>query len=136
MTRGRIQVGGRWVFDGGYADAIPLNRSLEDGNKRIVVVRTRPAGLHVEQGTLDWLASYWFRDNEAMAKLFESSHEHYNSVVGHLRDEGNGTAAWSEIAPYSPLRSDGYSMSASDVRADYRHGMEAGLDWFAANPTD
>ena len=94
VTRGRIQVGGRWVFDGGYADAIPLNRSLEDGNKRIVVVRTRPSGLHVEQGTLDWLASYWFRDNEAMAKLFESSHDHYNSVVDQLRDEGNGTLAW------------------------------------------
>ena len=136
VTRGRIQVGGRWVFDGGYADAIPLNRSLEDGNKRIVVVRTRPSGLHVEQGTLDWLASYWFRDNEAMAKLFESSHDHYNSVVDQLRDEGNGTAAWSEIAPYSPLQSDGYSVSAFDVRADYRHGMEAGLDWLAATSID
>lgn len=129
LTRGRIQVGGRWVFDGGYADAIPLNRALEDGHQRIVVVRTRPSGLKIEQGTLDWLASYWFRENEAIAKLFESSHEQYNRVVDQLRTGGNGTASWSEIAPYAPLQSDGYSISASDLRADYRHGMEAALDW-------
>ena len=134
VTRGRIQVGGRWVFDGGYADAIPLNRAVEDGHQRIVVVRTRPSGTKIEQGTLDWLASYWFRNNEAIAKLFESSHEQYNSVVDQLRAEGNGTATWSEIAPYTPLLSDGYSVTASDVRADYRHGMEAGLDWLARNP--
>lgn len=136
VTRGRIQVGGRWVFDGGYVDAIPLSRAVEDGHQRIVVVRTRPSGTKIEQGTLDWLASYWFRNNEAIAKLFESSHEQYNSVVDQLRAEGNGTATWSEIAPYTPLLSDGYSATASDVRADYRHGMEAGLDWLARNPID
>ena len=131
LTRGRIQVGGRWVFDGGYADAIPLNRAVEDGHRRIVVVRTRPSGFQIERATLDWLASYWFRDNEAIAKLFESSHEQYNRVVDQLRTGGNGTATWAEIAPFEPLQSDGYSVSASDLRADYRHGMEAGLDWLS-----
>ena len=131
LTRGRIQVCGRWVFDGGYADAIPLNRAVADGNQRIVVVRTRPSGLQIEQGTLDWLASYWFRDNEAIAKLFESSHEQYNRVLDQLRTGGNGTATWAEIAPYAPLQSDGYSVSVGDLRADYRHGMEAGLDWLS-----
>ena len=131
VTRGRIQLGGRWVFDGGYADAIPLNRAVEDGRQRIVVVRTRPSGLKIEQGTLDWLASYWFRDNEAIAKLFESSHEQYNRVVDQLRAGGNGTVTWVEIAPYAPLQSDGYSVSANDLRSDYRHGMEVGLDWIA-----
>ena len=131
LTRGRIQVCGRWVFDGGYADAIPLNRAVADGNQRIVVVRTRPSGFQIEQGTLDWLASYWFRDNEAIAKLFESSHEQYNRVLDQLRTGGNGTATWAEIAPYAPLQSDGYSVSAGDLRADYRHGMEAGLDWLS-----
>jgi len=131
VTRGRIQVGSRWVFDGGYADAIPLNRAVEDGHKRIVVVRTRPSGFQIERATLDWLASYWFRDNEAIAKLFESSHEQYNCVVDQLRTGGNGTATWAEIAPFEPLQSDGYSVSASDLRADYRHGMEAALDWLS-----
>ena len=129
VTRGRIQVGGRWVFDGGYADAIPLNRAVEDGHQRILVVRTRPSGFYIERATLDWLASYWFRENEAIAKLFEFSHDKYNHVVDQLRTGGNGTAVWAEIAPYAPLQSDGYRVSASDLRGDYRHGIEAALDW-------
>ena len=132
LTRGRIKlVGGRWVFDGGYADAIPLNRAVEDGYKRIVVVRTRPSGFQIERATLDWLASYWFQDNEAIAKLFELSHEQYNRLVDQLRTGGNGTATWAEIAPYAPLQSDGYRVSASDLRADYRHGLEVALDWLS-----
>ena len=53
LTRGRIQVGGRWVFDGGYK-AIPLNRAVEDGHRRIVVERTRPSGFQIERATLEF----------------------------------------------------------------------------------
>ena len=129
MTRGRIQVDDRWVFDGGYADSIPLEKALTDGNKRLVVVRTRPSGQKVEQDTLDWFASYWFRDNPAMARLFEVGHERYNAVVDRLLTGGGDGATWSEIAPLAALESGGYTVNADDLRADYRHGLEVGLDW-------
>jgi len=132
VTRGRIQVGDRWVFDGGYADSIPLEKALSEGNKRLVVVRTRPSGQKVEQDTLDWIASYWFRDNPAMARLFEVGHERYNAVVDRLLTGGSDGATWSEIAPLAPLKSAGYSVNADDLRADYRHGLEVGLDWLVA----
>lgn len=133
VTRGRVKVGNRWVFDGGYADSIPLEKALSDGNERIVVVRTRPSGVQVEQDTLDWLASYWFRENQGMARLFEVGHERYNTVVDRLLEEGDGAATWSEIAPLTPLESDGYRVSAENLRADYRHGLEVALDWLVAH---
>ena len=74
-------------------------RPLVSSESAGVVVRTRPSGFQIERATFDWLASYWFRDNEAIAKLFESSHEQYNRVVDQLRTGGNGTATWAEIAP-------------------------------------
>jgi predicted patatin/cPLA2 family phospholipase len=132
LTRGRIQVADRWVFDGGYADSIPLERALDEGNKQIVVVRTRPSGQKVEQDTLDWLASYWYRDNEALARLFEVGHERYNAVVDRLLTGGDGEAAWCEIAPLAPLESTGYRVTADNLRADYRHGLEVALDWLVA----
>ena len=73
VTRGRIQVGGRWVFDGGYADAIPLNRiprrrqQTHRRGENTSINASMSSKIH-----FDWLASYWFRDNEAMAKFFES----------------------------------------------------------------
>ena len=133
VTRGRIQVAGRWVFDGGYADAIPMEKALTDGNRQLVVVRTRPRGQHIEQATLDWLASYWFRDNPAVARLFESGHHRYNAVVDRLLTGGQQGATWSEIAPLHPLESDGYSVTAENLRADYRHGLEVALDWLVAH---
>lgn len=132
VTRGRIQVGDRWVFDGGYADSIPLEKALSDGNKRIVVVRTRPSGQKVEQDTLDWIASYWFRDSPAMARLFEVGHERYNGVVDRLLTGKSDHAMWDEIAPLAPLESNGYRVNADNLRADYRHGLEVALDWLVA----
>ncbi len=132
VTRGRIQVGDRWVFDGGYADSIPLEKALSDGNKRIVVVRTRPSGQKVEQDTLDWIASYWFRDSPEMARLFEVGHERYNDVVERLLTGKSDDAMWDEIAPLAPLESSGYRVNADNLRADYRHGLEVALDWLVA----
>ena len=132
VTRGRIQVANRWVFDGGYADSIPLEKAISDGNKRLVVVRTRPSGQQVEQDTLDWLASYWFHDNQAISRLFEVGHKRYNAVVNRLLTGKSGDATWCEIAPLAPLESNGYRVSANNLRSDYRHGLDVALDWLVA----
>ena len=105
---------------------------MQEGNKQIVVVRTRPSGQKAEQDALDWLASYWYRNNEALARLFEVGHERYNAVVDRLLTGGDGEASWCEIAPVAPLESTGYSVTADNLRADYRHGLEVALDWLVA----
>ena len=88
---------GEWVFDGGYADPIPLNMALELGGNDILVIRTRPTGDHVSQSYLDSFASYWYRHNTDVAKLFETWHDRYNDVVDQLRVGGDGTGrTWEE----------------------------------------
>jgi len=132
VTRGKVKVRDRWMFDGGYADPIPLDRALEEGCTRILVVRTRPSGLKVERDTLDFIASYLHRDNEELAELFETWHIRYNQIVDKLRSKDQDLHHWEEIAPLHELRSDGYRITALDLRADYRHGLEVALDWFAS----
>ncbi|MBR5421053.1 MAG: patatin family protein [Lachnospiraceae bacterium] len=39
-----VEYEGKYYLDGGVADSIPLRRSLKDGNKKNIVVLTRPAG--------------------------------------------------------------------------------------------
>jgi predicted patatin/cPLA2 family phospholipase len=58
VTRGRIKVNGQWMFDGGYSDGIPFMKAVELGCKKILVIRTRPSGVHVPQGYLDYIASW------------------------------------------------------------------------------
>jgi predicted patatin/cPLA2 family phospholipase len=129
VTRGRIKVNGQWMFDGGYSDGIPFMKAVELGCKNILVVRTRPSGEKIVQGTLDYLASWVYSGNAPVTKLFESGFEGYNAQVTALLTGGNGSATWEELAPKTPLRSDGYYVTRVDLLADYHQGLEVGLDW-------
>ena len=132
ITRGKVKLDGRWMFDGGYADPIPLRAALRDGCSNTLVIRTRPIEDRVEWDTLDWLASYLYRDNPAVSRLFENWHVRYNDLADRLSNhDGVGDQSWSQIAPAHPLRSDGYRITALDLRADYRHGMEQCFNWIS-----
>lgn len=135
ITRGKVKLDGRWMFDGGYADPIPLRAALRDGCSNTLVIRTRPIEDRVEWDTLDWLASYLYRDNPAVSRLFENWHVRYNDLADRLSNhDGVGDQSWSQIAPAHPLRSDGYRITALDLRADYRHGMEQCFNWISKQP--
>ena len=133
VTRGKIKVDGRWMFDGGISDAIPLQAAIDGGGRRILVIRTRPSGAHIEKGWLDTMASYWHRDNPALVRHYEHGHEVYNATVDQLLTTGEGRVSWSELAPLEPLRSDGYRINAAQLIQDYHHGMGCALDWLEAH---
>ena len=135
VTRGKVMVRNRWMFDGGYADAIPLDEAIARGCQNILVIRTRPAGVKVEQDTLDFIASYLHRDNRAIAQLFDTWHIRYNQVAEKLTSRGKGAQKWEQLAPKHELRSDGYRITKMDLRSDYRHGLEVALDWMATQST-
>ncbi|MGY8942118.1 MAG: patatin-like phospholipase family protein [Flavobacteriales bacterium] len=133
ITRGKVKLNDRWFFDGGYSDPLPLQHALDGGSKNILVIRTRPSGIHIEQGTLEYVASYAFWGNQALTDLFEHGHHGYNKTVDRLRSGGDGEAVWCELAPLTPLRSEGYLVTSLDLKSDYRHGLEVAMDWLASS---
>lgn len=133
VTRGRLKLRNRWMFDGGYSDPIPLKKAIEDGCSNILVIRTRPRSVRVEQDTLDLIVSYIYRDNQALARLFQTWHTRYNQVVDLLEKEKELNQSWNEIAPLHELKSDGYRISKEDVLDDYHHGLERALEWIDQN---
>ena len=132
VTRGRIRVDGRWMFDGGISDALPLQATLDAGAQKIIVVRTRPSGQHVQQSWMDFFATYWHRENPAIAALYESGHHTYNDAVDRIASGGEDGLDILEIAPDDPLKSDGYRVHGESLWADYHHGLAKGLDVVAA----
>jgi predicted patatin/cPLA2 family phospholipase len=129
VTRGRIRVNHQWMFDGGYSDGIPFMKAVELGCKKILVIRTRPSGQHVEQGYLDYIASWMYWWTPKLLRLFEFGFKDYNAQVDSLLTGGNGDSEWEELAPKLPLRSDGYYVTSVDLLSDYHQGLEVGLDW-------
>lgn len=131
-TRGQVKWGKDWVFDGGYSDPLPLNKALDLGGQRILVVRTRPSGDHITQSTTDYLASWWFQDRPGVNKLFEEGHVAYNDTVDRLFVGGDGQGrSWEEIAPPVPLSSDSMRVGPTEVMSDYRLGLDSALTWWS-----
>ena len=131
-TRGQVKWGEDWVFDGGYSDPLPLDKALDLGGQRILVVRTRPSGDHITQSTTDYLASWWFQGRPGVNKLFEEGHLAYNDTVDRLFAGGDGQGrSWEEIAPPVPLNSDSMRVGPTEVMSDYRLGLDAALTWWS-----
>ena len=132
VTRGKVQFHGEWMFDGGYSDPLPLDKALEMGGRRMLVVRTRPMGDHASQSYVDSFGMYWHRHNKVLAPLFLEGYERYNDTVDRLlRGGDNHGRTWEEIAPPYPLQTDAWTVGAKEVAQDYRLGVDTAMNWWA-----
>lgn len=129
ITKGESVVDEVKLFDGGYSDPIPIKEAIKNGSKKILVIRTRPSDVRLEQGYVSWFAEYWNYDNEAISDLFHNSYKIYNDRVDFLNGEKPEGVDWHVIAPPTSLRSDGYYLYKEDVDSDYRLGLEMGMDF-------
>ena len=132
VTRGKVKFRGEWMFDGGYSDPLPLDKALDMGGRRILVVRTRPRGDHASQSYIDSFGMYWHRHNKVLAPLFLEGYERYNDTVDRLlRGGDNHGRTWEEIAPPYPLQTDAWTVGAKEVAQDYRLGVDTAMNWWA-----
>ena len=128
VTRGKVQVEGTWMFDGGYADPVPVREAVKRGSQRPLIIRTRPSSVRVDWSYLDWFGAHWHRDQPELSALFAQWHEAYNQLADEI-DSHCADGRWMQLAPEKVLASDGFSVTREDVDADYRLGLETGLDY-------
>jgi predicted patatin/cPLA2 family phospholipase len=131
ITKGRTKVDGKWMFDGGYSDAIPVQKAIQDGAKNILLIRTRPSGEKIDKSYVSLMAEYWNYDNDNISDLFSRGHRVYNDCVDFLNGPKPKGIDWTQIAPPNALRSDGYYLHVQDIDADYRLGLEMGLNFLS-----
>jgi predicted patatin/cPLA2 family phospholipase len=131
ITKGKTNVDGTWMFDGGYSDGIPLKKAIADGAKNILVIRTRPAKMKIDKSYVSLMAEYWNYDNDNISDLFSQGYKRYNKCVDFLNGPKPEGINWHQIAPPTELRSDGFYLHVQDVDADYRLGLEMGLNFLS-----
>lgn len=129
ITQGRVEIDGHWMFDGGYADPVPVERALACGSQDILVIRTRPVDERVDRSYIDWFGTWWYKDNPALRRLFSDWHTNYNRVADMLVAPAPNGLHWTQLAPPNALKSDGYSPKHADIDADYRLGLEVGMEY-------
>jgi predicted patatin/cPLA2 family phospholipase len=129
ITKGETIVEGVKLFDGGYSDPIPVREAIKNGAKKMLIIRTRPSEERLDQSYVSWFAGYWNYDNDSISELFQNSYKTYNDRAEFLSGQKPEGIDWHMIAPPHPLKSDGYYLYKEDIDADYRLGLEYGLDF-------
>ncbi|MCA1023466.1 patatin family protein [Halobacillus litoralis] len=102
MIAPSIEFKGFQLMDGGIADPIPLQRSIDDGNQKHVIVLTRNDGYIKGRSKAGWYLNRRYKKFPNFAKTMADRHIHYNAQLEHVRkmeEEGRAFV----IRPRQPL---------------------------------
>lgn len=81
-----VRINGKLYFDGGITDSIPLEKSIEDGNKYNVVVLTRNEGYRKEPQTLGLYSRHYLKQYPKILHAIEARHIKYNITLEKVKD--------------------------------------------------
>ncbi|MDD7402677.1 MAG: patatin family protein [Butyribacter sp.] len=117
-----ITVNGREYYDGGLSNPIPIDKVMEDGNEKALIVLTRPEGFRKECGRSDRMAARAVqRKYPVIAHQLRTRYEKYNQSVAECeRLEKEGKAVI--LRPETEL--DSYEKDVKTLRHTYETGYE------------
>lgn len=72
---------GRVLMDGGIADAVPIQKSISDGNKRHVLVLTQPKGYRKKPSKIAWLMRRHYSHYKGLIRGMAERHIRYNKTM-------------------------------------------------------
>ena len=132
VTKGKHLLNGKEYMDGGWSDALPIQKAVESGSTDVVIIRTSPKDLKVSQSWPDYFGAYAYRSNSNLQTCFENNHKRYNDSIDYINTLDSKIKI-EQIAPEVPLLTGTYSNSIEVLTKDYRHGVQLGLDFMYKN---
>lgn len=112
------------MLDGGICDSIPVERSMQQGYKRNVVVLTRNRGYRKESKDIK-VPSFVYRKYPAMRQALSNRNSLYNAqldLVDRLEEEGKIFV----IRPLNPITVDRIEKDVDKLTALYEEGYDCG----------
>lgn len=77
---------GKLYLDGGISDAIPLRKSVEDGNNKHVVVMTKEVGYRRKPSSMTSLIKLRYRKYPRIYELMKNRHIAYNETLDFIEE--------------------------------------------------
>lgn len=83
-----VEINGKLYLDGGISDPIPIRHSLAEGNKKNLVVITKPVGyVRKPSGMLGLIQMKYKRKYPEMCKRMETRHTDYNETMRFIEEQ-------------------------------------------------
>jgi len=86
-----IHYEGRTLMDGGLSDSVPVRKSMEDGNRKNVLILTRPKGYRKKRPLFLRFAAIRYSRYKGLCEALASRHTGYNETmdfIDQLEDRG------------------------------------------------
>lgn len=88
-----VKIGGKFYLDGGISDAIPLQKSIVDGNNKNIVVMTKEIGYVRKPSTQMELIKLRYLRYPKVYELMADRHINYNRTLEYIEEQkANGQA--------------------------------------------
>ncbi len=118
-----VKIGEGLYLDGGISDAIPLQKSVMDGNRKNVVVMTKETGFVRQPTTQMGLLKTRYAKYPKVWELMAQRHVNYNEQVAYIERQQAAGAVF-VIRPAMPNSVGRVEKDMEKLKALYRQGYE------------
>ena len=120
------KVDGRELLDGGLISPIPLDKAMEAGYEKFVVVLTRNLGFRKNEKVPKWLVKTVYHNYPKLGRLLAARSDLYNQqleLVEELERQGRAVV----IRPEKPMEIRRLDVKKDKLIALHEQGLECGL---------
>ena len=117
-------------MDGGLSDAVPIRKSMDDGNKRHVLILTRPKGYRKKRPRFLRFASMRYSRYKGLCEALASRHTKYNETMDFI-DQLEHLSKVFVIRPRLALNAGRAERNKSKLYAAYDQGYSDASSCYA-----
>lgn len=123
-----VEIDGKYYCDGGMSDSIPLQKSIDDGNEKNVVILTRDE-TYVKQPANTFLVEKVYRQFPKLIDDIKQRHIKYNEQLKFVKEmEEQGKAF--VIRPKSPVNIKALNRDLNKLKTLYFDGYQDALSLY------
>lgn len=121
-----VKINGHKLLDGGMANPIPINKAMDDGYERFVVILTQNKGYRKEEHFPDWLLQLYYSKYPKLIARLKSRAKRYNKqleIVEKLEREGKAIV----LRPQKPIQVKRMDRDVNRLKDIHHQGEEEAL---------
>lgn len=120
-----VDLHGKQLLDGGISDPIPIEKALDDGCKKLVVILTQPQGYQKSPFKAKFLAHLKYKRYPKLVELLLTRHHIYNrqlELLEQLEQQGRAFI----IRPACKLPISRTEKNKEKLKKTFNYGLEQG----------
>lgn len=121
MVSRNVEIDGKLYLDGGISDAIPIQKSILDGNEKNIVILTKEVGYVRKPSSQLGAIKVRYRKFPKVYELMKNRHTAYNDTMSFLRRQQENGQAF-VIQPQKPSDVGRLEKDPKKIEALYKEG--------------